>query len=210
MNLGKLIQLVEKGVQRRDLSAQYKDTINGAIRSIQEEYSFTCMKHTDEVTMRAGAQWVSLPSDFKEFQRGRGVVRRVLADGGYLPIDLAGRSLTQRMGSRWRPSAVTHNMFWLEFQNDCPVLRGNCRAMNEGKFQVAYYRYLPPLEKKTDDNYITRTWPQMVVHRAKSDLFALINDDERTASSEKLYQMEFKKAYNTDARREISGVRYQT
>jgi hypothetical protein len=210
MTLERLMQMVEKGVQRRDLESWYKDAVNGALKSIQEDYSWTGMKHTETLTWHSGKEWVSLPADFKELQRGRGVV-----EVNHRPVDIAQGAMLKRVARRYgrfrnlgEPPTVWG--CWLEFQSDEPVLRTRAPMPGNAPVRVSYYRYLPPLEKARDENFIGKTWPLMVVHRAKADLFGLINDDERTGAAFKLYEMEFKKAVHADALREIAGVRYQT
>lgn len=223
MNLGGLQKALKKAVSRKDLEYAYKDSINRALRTTQQSYPWTCMEHVQEVTMTSGSEFVSMPPDFKELQRGRAPIGLVPATGsGYLPLNLmlgpqlrrlANRQNYHSTGSRssvWNPARPQAGMSaWMERQSGKTVLRLPGPVGEDVTFRVYYYRYLPALEKTTDENYFTIHFPEMILNKAKAELFELINDDERAVMAEKLFDKQRAEAQHSDALTEMAGTRVQ-
>jgi hypothetical protein len=198
--------MLEIGVSRDDLAGDYTDWINRGVRAVQRDHSYNCMRHVSNVTMLAGTSAVSLPGDFKELQIKRdrvGPVSLYTTTNGYFPIEVTTRE--KLIGGAPLPRGVDQQaQVFLSNDGNQAFLNFLDNTSSDVTFSISYFRFLPPLEADTDENYLTREFEEMIQAKVKQTAFALINDPQATVELA-LYEVEKRKAIAFDARQRSQG-----
>ncbi len=71
-------------------------------------------------------------------------------------------------------------------------------------FEVDCYKYFPDLAASTDQNFLTRDFPEMCVAKAKAIAFAAVNDP-MAADMESLFEHKFTQAVKKDSFAQLAG-----
>jgi hypothetical protein len=213
MNFKELREVLEREIMRSDHAADYGDWVNQGLRSIYQNFSFWCMEFESRVTITSGSSSVSLPVDFKEFRKGRSPVCRV-AGARLIPCDVTTREALVRLDAvslstvsytdtsqRGFPVFITHD-------GSRVVLNTFDTLSEDTVFFLQYVRILPDLRADADENYITRTYEEMVRAKIKQVAFEAINDAV-SADYELLYRRKRSEAVSDDAYRRVAGRRMQ-
>jgi hypothetical protein len=214
VNFRECRRILETGLDRDDLRDNYGLWVNRALRSIQADYNYNCMRHDEFVTIPSGATGASLPVDYKELQNARPPVwvRSSEIDGraGWLPCDVRREEEPMRTAaSLYFPHRTSRGPdVWLSTDGDRWFLNMLDVALGDVQFRVKYFRFLPPLREDDDSNDLTRSYEEMVSHKIKAIGFAEISDPAATAF-ETLYEMKRRTAQGDDARRWLAGRRLQ-
>lgn len=219
MNLKDLLYTLTIGVNRNDLESQYKAAINSALRKIQQRRSFSFMRQFDSIVFATGSQNGKLFDDFKELVKGNSPITWVSPTfQREIPCKVMHKNELKRLDAYMNygyfldPNAysLTGNIpvyiDWIGGRPTLNLVRPVTTTAGQITFNVNYYRYLPDLENLTDDNEITRQFPELVENKAKAILFERFNDD-MAGKSEALYEKYFLEARISDASRMEAGVR---
>jgi hypothetical protein len=218
MNVLELKATLDREVQRPDMSYKYLTWINRALRKIQQDFSWNCMRHSEEMTISTGATNVQLPANFKEFTPEN------------TPVHLKHVETTNR--TRWVPSRVgtfediarkdTMLLYpyapqqvitdkfgipvYLTVEGDEGLWFLNIfgTASTDIIFRVSYFRFLPKLQADDQDNFLTREYEEMVESKLKATAFMSLNDPV-SAEFEGLYRSMAKNAQATDGLRRYQG-----
>ena len=218
MNVRELKEVLEKEVQRPDMSYKYMIWINRAVRAIQQDYSYGCMRNSGDITIAQGTSQVRLPEDFKEFTPEFSPVHlKVPENPGrmrYYPVQLRTFETVARTDSYllfpYAPQQVVSEKFavplWLSMEGDSqtPFLNIMVAPDQELNYRISYFRYLPKLEQESQDNYFTREYEEMVEAKLKSVAFTSLTDPV-AAEYETLYVRLAKKARAVDELRRYQG-----
>lgn len=197
--------MLDVSVNRGDLTDQYGDWINRALKAIQADNSYNCMRHSTDVEIAGSESSVKLPADFKEFVPdigGISVVDALATSRGRMPCDLVTEEkLIRTRAASGLPSSVWGNGLQVFATTDGDNTFLNILDIASGTltFTIKYFRYLPSLAADTDQNFLTRTYEDMVQARVKAVAFSLINDPLEAAELTK-YEIHRKKAVIHDAR----------
>lgn len=218
MNVRDLTDVLENEVQRPDMSYKYLPWINRALRKIQQDYSWNCMRHAIEVTITSGTGSVALPSDFKELTPEKSPVM-------LKSIETAGRTrfYPSRVGTfedisrkdayllyPYAPQAVVTDKYgipvYLSIDDQASVWTLNIvgTTNQDITYRVSYFRFLPQLKENTDENFLTREYEEMVEVKLKATAFMSLNDPV-AGDFEALYVRMAQLARATDELRRFQG-----
>ena len=195
-------------VLRDDLSANYGDYINQALREIQNRRSWTFMKNTVQpvtIPPSDGNATADLPADFKELQR-RTAVEFIADDGGYIPAELVTEE--QQIFRIWAfggtPITTWPPRVFLLRESTAKL--GMIEPLIEPfSFRVKYFRFLPDLVNDTDTSPFIDAYPRMVFSKARAIAFDDINDPI-AESHEEMFEKKLREAIAYDAHGEYAGV----
>lgn len=207
MNLTLLLSRIGRGIQRDDLSADYPNFINEALRDLQIRRSWTCMKKEADITIVSGSSAVALPADFKELQSPREAVHLLFQDASgprMLPVEVTTRA--DQLQRVFRLGKDLWLRAFIDTLSDVRTLKVAENTTQDLPFNVRYYGFLPNLTSGTDHNFLTDNYPELVLARAKGIALASVNDP-LAESFEALTEKRFIEAKTDDARRDISGVK---
>lgn len=179
--------------------------------------SWNAMREIDLVTLLNGSRTVNMPDDFKELTADTypiGVYKtaqEALATGSQItPCVIYTPEKLIRLRSSWGNliSATTGRdrkiSISIDVQDGEWMIALQDTATEDIVFQVRYYKFLPLLKADADENMLTRDYPEVIINRAKSIAFGLINDPEGI-TAEQRYELEFQKALRTDAHAAFAG-----
>lgn len=126
------------------------DFVNAALRQVQKDRSWPCMKTEEVFTIPAGASRVALPSYFKELQ-SLDPVHVVLADGTTRPVDVAYVEQEERRRD-WTVAGLAQ-MFRVALERDenGAWLRIADPASEAIRLRVKFYRFLADLPYEIPD-----------------------------------------------------------
>lgn len=173
------------------------------------------MNQRATLTIRGQENGVRLPDDFKELAQ-KDPVYTIDPDGVTLyAADVMSRADCIKLyntntfyaSGRQVPVAAKGIPLYLDFEDYVPFLKSYFKVGSDLQIQLNYFAYPPKLEKDSDDNYLTREYPQMIVDYAKYLIFKQVNDEAASAMAFKTAQDEFSRASKSDVYRNISGVR---
>ena len=165
------------------------------------------MRTTGNVTITANTSSVRLPDDFKEFVPDVGgiAVNDPNEQVGLQPCDLVTREKLLRTRSSLNTNlGIIGLQVYETTDGDISSLNIFDTAGQDLTFTIAYFRYLPKLAADTDQNYLTRTYEDMVQARVKAVAFSVINDPLEAAELAK-YELHRKKAVIHDSRLRTNG-----
>lgn len=200
MTLLGLRTLLGKAVQRSDLASSYDEFLNGAIRDIQKDRSWTCMRTREDLTLANGDTSVALPDLAKELD-GKKPVSVVLPTGAVFPIDLV--SETEETVRTWSGVEALPRMFLLA-DEDGLSLNVMTPVTQDITLRVRYFKYLADLSGDSDTNWFTDNEWEMVLEKAKHTAFALVNDAQANVALDE-YSKRFLGAARQDSYREVKG-----
>lgn len=197
-------------VSRDDLGDQYGAIVNQAVRDTQAERNWNCMRQKAVISIPSGDKSASFPDDFKCLTLQRDPIVQILPGGMPLKVNMFTREQIERLTTdfgelvsatigRQRKYSV-----YTDVDDGVWFLGLLVPATEDLDFQVSYYRFLPKLDDDNDQNQLTRDYPQMIVNRAKSIAFQLVNDPMADAFEAK-YQQELKSYSATDAYLAVAG-----
>ncbi len=204
MNFGELKRRVKIGVVRTDLEDLYGDFINEAIREIASRRNWTSMKQVDTVTLTGGQLTVNMPDDFKALTTEKTPIFHVTTDGLLMPCNIYSPEKLGRLNASFGSlmSATTGRdrrlSILVDIQDGLWFIGIPASTTEDISFRVSYFRYFPVLDADTDENAMTRDYPQVIINRAKAIALRLINDEE-AEKTDGQYEVEFQKAVRTDA-----------
>lgn len=218
MNVRDLKDVLDKEVQRPDMNYKYMIWINRALKKIQQDYSWGCMRTSGNVVIQAGTSSVRLPADFKEFTPEYTPIHLIVGDTPgkmrYYPVELSTFERVARADSYllfpYTPQQMISEKFavplWMTLEGDNQEAFLNILALpqQELTYRVSYYRFLPRLETDAQDNFITREYEEMVEAKLKATAFASLNDP-LAADFEGLYVGMAKLARGADELRRFQG-----
>jgi len=202
--------MLEVSVQRQDLADEYGAWVNRALVAIQADNSYNCMRHLGSVTITSGTSSVRLPADFKEFVPAQGAIAvtdATVTNRSLQPCELVTREKLIRIRSSTilAPTVFDRGLQVFETTDgDTAFLNTLDAAPQDLLFTISYFRYLPPLAADDDQNYLTRTYEDMVQARTKAVAFSVINDPLEGAELAK-YEIHRRKAVTHDARLRTQG-----
>lgn len=218
MTFRKLIRMLEIAVQRTDLEELYPDWINQALKGIQRDWSFNCMRHEADITITTATTFVDMPADFKELQQARPPIFYKFHDTGddrLIPCDVVRQEELVRLDtsllyparySRIRPFRYYPvYLSWNDGQCKLHILEEDHEEMD---FVIKYYRYLPALSAPDDENGITRDYEEMVKAKVKAIAFEEIGDPQ-AADWETVYVLKLKAMKDHEAYSYVAGRRLQ-
>jgi hypothetical protein len=219
MNFAEIKRWIDVGVQRGDLSNEYGNVVNEAIRFICNARTWTWMKKSAPLRWEPNEASVRLPGDFKELTNAQSAVTIAYDDTTSYPIQIIvygkkelqriytagfGRGLTARPVINYRNNI--HASCYLDWNGNVATLNFPYRTLEPIDVNVDYYAYPEPLNNDDDTNFLLTEYPQMVLHKAKAMLFEAINDDGAAEISNVKYLEYYNQAANQDARKKIAGV----
>lgn len=181
--------MLAQDVNRADKEALYPVWINRALRKIQTDASFACMKDRQDVTISAGSTSALLPARFKELypeQHPVAVVSPGLGAGiaAEIPCEVTSREdvVSHRVSSLLpvRQASFSGSLIgypvWIEHTASGWALNIADPASENLTFRVAHYAFLPELSADGDTNYLTLNYPDLVENKAKAIAFMAVND----------------------------------
>lgn len=204
MTLAELRRMLEIGIARDDLAADYTEWINRGLRAVQRDHSWNFMRHVSNVTMLGGTSSVALPADFKELQPQRGAVSLFDPALGLFPCDVTSRESLIFSATVPRGNLFSQARVFLSNDGNQAFLNFLDNTSSDVTFAIAYFRFLPPLTADADENYLTREFEDMIQAKIKQIAFSSINDPQAAAELG-LYEVEKRRAIAFDARQRIQG-----
>lgn len=194
--------MLDISVGRSDLTGEYDRWINEGLRTIQRDFNYSCMRHVGQITMTNGTSSVRMPADFKQLQIEKGSVSLVDPSLGKIPVLVRTR---ERLicQNRVTTRSTIPDVF-LSNDGDTAYLNLLDNTSGDSTFEIAYFRYLPPLVADTDENYITREFSGMTKASIKAIAFGEINDPLESAELAK-YEIDKKAAKVFDTLQRTQG-----
>jgi hypothetical protein len=207
-------------INRIDKEYLYIPWINQALRSIQTEESWECMRTRNTpqapLVMQAGSSTVSLPSNFKELTSEQYPISVRDANATSVLAELPCEVISREKLVTYRSSAyippIPANLrgrldglpVWVELVNGGWTLNVLDVAAQNISFIVSYYGFLPELAVDNDTNWFLNNYPELVMNKIKAIAFAAINDPI-AATFEKLWRAQIQSAKADDSRRKNRG-----
>jgi len=212
MNKADLIRFLERSVNRPDMSDAYADWINQGLRSIYQSHSFLCMTDRITVTMANGDTSIVLPSNFKELKSERSPIYLSGQDGTLLPCRVTREALERRLLTAnqtiivpTNPSTLFRDLpVWVDWDANDAFLYTLYPVTGDTNFIIKCFVYLNDLVADTDQNYITRTYEEMVKAKISAVAFEELRDPE-WKDQEELFNDRFIKAKADDLYRAQKG-----
>ncbi len=212
MNFKYFKDILAEDVGRTDKEHRYADWIRQALRKVQQDVSWNCMRRSNNVTITSGSLNVALPADFKEFTPERTPVH-IVSGNTFLPVLVttfeemaaanAGRErLIIHPGSGRSDSVPVYLSYETPMAN--PHLNMFDGASETINFRISYFGFLPDFTDDADQNFLSVNYTQMVEAKVKAVAFAAINDP-LAADFEVLYDNTRRLAEVDDARRRYQG-----
>jgi hypothetical protein len=190
VTFGDLKMMLQQDVNRADKETfWYPVWINRALRKIQTDSSFACMRRRAGFTIPASASFVELPENFKELTAELYPVSVVdPAISGALaefPCQVISREKILASRVSWYANTRAQGQqgtldglpVWLEMNdNDRWTLNVIEAPATDLNFVVSYYAYLDDLVEDEDENHLTKNYPDLVENKIKAIAFQSIND----------------------------------
>lgn len=197
MNLKELKGSLEEGFMRTDLEHRYVGWINRAIHEIQDENDWPGMRDSAELTVLTGFTSAALPVNMKALTAEQYPIHvRTQADTGWLPCPVKSEEhvLRYRATSFFPPTIISQfaaqsgvSVFIRDDING-KTLNLPAPAAQELVFRVSFMGFTPPLVSDTDENFLTRDYPELVEPKILATAFRAINDAEAQAVHEVAYE----------------------
>jgi hypothetical protein len=205
MNLGKLKYWVDVGVGRSDLSNEYANVINQAIRHICDCRTWTWMQTSATITFEPESQQTTLPNNFKELIGLEYPL--VLNNEVYTDISFKPRKEFLRLKGAFRNAGQGRTLLCnLQWVNNVPTIVLPFKTDVGFSLELSYHGYPSILTDDLETNNVATQFPEMVINKAKAFLFEIINDIEAAASSNDVFVLYYNKAAAMDARKKIAGI----
>jgi hypothetical protein len=206
MTLDDLKHVLEVNISRPDLEELYPDWINNGLQQICQDFSFNCMRFLATVVMPAGSSSVALPGDFKELTPARSPVSVVSnTDASLAPVNMTRREdLIATRATVFVAGFARCLDAYISNNGETWTLNLLDATTTPISFSVSYFRILPNLEAGDQDNYLTRTYPELVKAKIKAIGFDEINDP-LGASWEAKYILQLRRAKSDDIKRFLQG-----
>lgn len=181
--------MLAQDVNRSDKEMWYPVWINRALRKIQTDASFACMKSRQDVVIPAGSSSVLLPTRFKELYPEQFPVAVISPPGSggivsEIPCEVTSRedivgyrisSLLPVRQASFSGSLVGYPV-WTELTGSGWTLNIADPASETLTFRVAHHAFLPELAADSDSNYLTLNYPDLVENKVKGIAFMAVND----------------------------------
>lgn len=218
MNYGEYLTRLQRQVSRTDVGAdEYADYATQALKRIQENRSWGCMKTDTQITMPVNATSIELPDNFKELQSGNSPVRVSYTGAGYmrpLPCQVKPKREFEREYAKFSYGVLSSYYFnynvlrlpvYLDQSQGVWTLNIAVQAQGPITFLVDYYGFLPEPENPNDTNYFMSNYEDMLMAKAKSLCWEGVND-EFAGEWDALYEKKFKRNTHDDAYRQTRGI----
>lgn len=219
MNFGEIKRWIDVGVQRGDLSNEYGNVVNQAIRFICNARTWTWMKKSVPLAWEANESSLRLPGDFKELAGPQSSVTIAYDGSNNYPLQIVvyGKKELQRIytagfgrGLTARPvtnrSNSIHASCYLDWNGNVATLNFPYKTQEKIDVNVDYYAYPQPLNNDDDTNFLLTEYPEMVLQKSKSILFEAINDDGAAELANAKYLEYYSQAATQDARKKNAGM----
>lgn len=199
MNLSQILAQMAVTIDRPELADTYVDSVNRALREIQDLHSWDEMKKTASAgTVTAGSAFLDLPADFKELQNGRfPTIVDELTSGGRHNYAVYSTTEIERLRASLRPS----RHFILEQRSGAVTRLQLTEAKAEDlQVQVKYFAYLPEfVEGSITTHLLATAYPNMVLSKSLSLFFQSLNDDQFLVH-DRVFANEFKNNSGKDVK----------
>lgn len=208
---------VESGIDRDDIYEIRLHTQRAQTR-IMQDFSWTWMQYINQYVQPVNTDFLSLPLDFKEFQRGgRGAVRIIDPIFGYFPIELVveGRHIKGGYPGYYVAPQLARFRAWVEMgvnatRTDNPLgapgrLRMFFPTDSAITYEFSYYRYLPIASLDSDTNAMTTQHTEALIHKATALAYETVGD-ERADVEERAYRYYLDKDKKRDAYINVSAM----
>lgn len=189
MTFSDLKLMLAQDVNRSDKeTVWYPKWINRALRKIQTDVSFACMKSRASLQMAPGASSVNLPANFKELTAEQYPVTIIDPSlpgiAAELPCTVTSREEmvayrastyvpTQASNVRGRLSGLP---VYLDRTSTDWTLNVQGPAEEGLDLRVSYYGFLAELVNNSDTNYFLLNYPDLVENKVKAIAFTSLND----------------------------------
>lgn len=215
MTFLELKQMLDESFQRSDLEHNYGRWINQAIRKVQQDRDWGCMRDRREVSFAHGALTATMPDNYKALTEEQFPIHvRSSTFQEYLPCEVVSyEKATRYRSSTYYPPILTTTLsarrgvpVFVEQLRDAFWLTLTAPAAEALVFQVSYYGFLPDLAADGDSNHLTREYPEMVEAKVKALAFGRVNEfKEMVEPNEILYTTRSREAGIDDFRRSNQG-----
>lgn len=155
-------------VDRPDLESTFQDQLNRAVRETADRHDFEQLKKTGSTVIVIGQTSGTLPADFKAWQNGR-----FCATESGTPVPVYTRTELERLIAVFRPTT------YLTFTGDNDAKQISLPAVVSGSnrtFSLYYFGYPAAVTNLTLTTPLLRDYPQMILARARANIFKDIND----------------------------------
>lgn len=207
--------MLAQDVDRDDKATLYPSWINRALKKVQQDHSWRCMRARSNVTILTGTSSIDLPANMKELTPERSPVFVYDVDNASVsyPVTVSSREsvLGYRVGDLFPAtttvmSGVSQGLeVWVEMDGTGQwSLHIPSNATRDLDFEVSYFGFLTALSADGDSNFLTTEYEDMVENKCKAVAFSAIADPV-AADFEALYQMHLKYAKQDDSRRQHRG-----
>jgi hypothetical protein len=222
MTFANLKSMLAQDVNRADKeTVWYPIWINRALRKIQTDVSFSCMRGRATVTIPANQTSAALPARFKELTAEQYPVTMAnpsLGSGAAaeVPCEVVSREhLTTFRVSGLLPARQANALgslsgypVWVEYAPAGWTLNILDPASEELNFSVSHHAFLPDLVADGDTNYLTLNYPDLVENKIKAIAFMSLNDPI-AAQFEAISAKLLREATLDDERRRTRGRVYR-
>lgn len=203
-----------KTMLQEDFNRKDKETvfyplwINRALKQIQRDHSYTCMRSRTNLTISSGNSSANLPSNFKELLSER---RSIFLSSG-VPVSVESREnikvhdymLTGSVSNASEREANGKSVFIESDSSGQWSLNITSDAAEDLVYDVAFYGFLADLSDDSDSNFFTNNYPTMLEHKIKSIAFGSINDP-LAGDFEAFYREERREAIRQDKASKLKG-----
>jgi len=207
--------MLSQDVDRDDKAALYPSWINRALRKIQQDNSWRCMRASADVTITSGTSLVDLPANMKELtpEKSPVFVRDVdNATSLYPAVVQSKEHILAYKVTNLYPASTTNISglsqgleVWVEMDATGQwSLHVPENATQDLGFVVTYFGFLAALVDDADSNFLTTEYEDMVEAKCKQVAFAAIADP-LSADFEVLYREFLRQAKADDSRRQHRG-----
>lgn len=168
MTFQEAIDSLKVTVDRPDLEATFPDQLNQAVREAADRHDWDQLKKTGTTAITIGNSIGTLPEDFKAWQNGRFCA----AEAG-VPVPVYTRTELERLVPLFRPT--THLTFTQD--NDAKQIALPAAVLGTNRtFSLYYFGYPVEVVNMSLTTPLLRDYPQMILARARANIFKDIND----------------------------------
>lgn len=217
MDFAYLKTKLNKAIMRQDYEDELGDYINKARRELYDENDWTLMKKTAKLTWAGTSSSLSLPADFKHLTDPISPLsyntgnpnQPMMAQIPIKPKKELER-LESYVGNFYRPNYVNDNQYctnaaYLDWNANVPTLNFLLPQQIDLNVSLDYYGYYPDLVTDTDTCPLCEKFPDLVIWRAKTDIFEEISDPQYEDAFIQ-YNKKMEKATAADGMQKSAGV----
>lgn len=217
MNLGQMVALLNDSTKADVQLGIFPTFVNLGLRELQRRRSWRCMMLPVSFTIPSGNGQATLPSTFKEPQSGLNALRAQssLTPTGFDMWYLYSKQELERLGVIG--VGAPDNKAYIDFDGTNFIIVTLGQVGIDTNFVLDSYSFLADVALPTDENYLMREYPIMVLEQARvySYRHGAMNEDtgdrmlQMSENSQQEVDRQFAMASADDGYRQVRGRRFR-